>query len=127
MVRAFTVGYPPAYKKAIRIPGNGKAPSGAAFRTHEDAVAFIRGGKHGDATNLAAYEMELPKPYDECVTRDVRAAFMALHIFHQIERSQDKMAGCPICEAHALPEGDYPTDLLLVPTLFINPKTGEPA
>lgn len=37
MVRAWTLGFPPAYEKAVRISGNGKAPGGYIFQTGEVA------------------------------------------------------------------------------------------
>jgi len=57
-MRAWTLGFPPAYDEAVRIPGNSKMPGGYAFRTRDDAVAYVREHPR-EAGTYGPYEIEI--------------------------------------------------------------------
>ena len=74
-MRAWTLGYPPAYEKAIRISGNAKQPGGFAFRTREDAAHYAATHRH--ASTYAPYEMSLSDEFDR-VTKFVGDCYVLL-------------------------------------------------
>ena len=131
-MRAWTLGLPSAYEKAVRIPGNSKAPGGIVFRSREDALAWRE--EHGEERYLAhgttpsawePYEIELPcEPghLDEVISWDRRTVSAAFHSWHQKAVAFDMR--CAVCMDDKL-EGDLPHVALLVEARFINPDTGE--
>lgn len=124
-MRAWTLGYPPAYEHAIRVPGNAKAPGGYLFPTHEAAVEHTR--THLDAARYEPFEVELPRPYAECVTRTAEVAAQARHDWHR-DRGRWVMPECGVCEPRVLEAlRGIDHDVLVVSAPLINPDTGQPA
>ena len=120
-MRAFTLGYPGTYDQHVRTPGNGKAPGGYVFRTRQDAVAYR--DSHAEAARYEPYEMELPDRYELCVTDSAATAQAARHEWHTTrETPTEFMLQCGVCNG-TLHQLDC--DLLVVPTLFIDPDTGD--
>jgi len=66
-MRAWTLGFPPGYEAAVRMPGNAKMPGGYAFRTHEEAVKYVVNNPL-DAGRFQPYEMEIPGDDFDAVT-----------------------------------------------------------
>lgn len=123
-MRAWTLGYPPAYERNVRIPGNAKAPGGYLFRTKADAIHHA--ATHADAMRYGPYEIELPGTYEEAATRSYAEAAKARHRWHQTgDDAHPFMEACGVCVPRRFPELDH--DLLLVEALFINPDTGSAA
>ena len=124
-MRAWTLGYPPAYERALRMPGNGKAPGGYAFRNREEAEAYA--ASHAEAGRYAAWEMVLPASFEECTTRNFAVAAQARHLWHRADGDGDPaveyLRGCGLCEPWRYEVLDC--DLLTVVAPFINPDTGE--
>jgi hypothetical protein len=123
--RAWTLGYPPGYEKAIRTPGNGKAPGGYAFPTRAAATAYA--SSHPEAARYAPYEVEMPGTYAECTTRDQAAADVARHRWHTVSTDPDDpavefMPECGVCVPQESQSLEH--DLMLVVAPFINPDTG---
>ena len=100
-MRAFTLGYGPAYEKAIRMVGNGKAPGGYCFRTRDDAIQHSL--THDDAERFSPYEIEIPgDDYDAVTTDDFMAGARARHAWHttgdEAYPPTAYMKGCAVCE-----------------------------
>ncbi len=126
-MRAFTLGYPPVYERAVRMFGNAKAPGGYAFRTRKAAERYAR--SHAETGGYAAWEMELPDTFERCTTRDYLAAAEARHRWHLVGDGPDDpavpfMPECGVCAPRYVV---LDCDLLTVEAPFINPDTGEVA
>jgi hypothetical protein len=142
VTRAWTLGYPPAYDEAVRIPGNTKSPGGIVFSTAFEAVAWatIHADDEGHPADRgpgtwAPYQIELPNGWEQDTTTSRRDAWMAYHDWH--------LLGTDIAPRHRRPpvsfdmrcgicmgddaEGELPHQALRVEAAFINPDTGEPA
>ncbi len=130
-MRIWTLGYPPAYEKAVRIPGNSKAPGGFAFRTREDAEDYAR--THADAGRYAAWQMVINGSFEDCTTRNFMEAQFARHEWHQSDAKDGReqavayMPQCGVCNPDLVKLMPDPLDcdLLLSCAPFINPDTGE--
>ncbi len=120
-MRAWTLGYPPAYERAVRMPGNGKAPGGYAFRTRDAAEAYA--ASHAEAGRYAAWEMELPGTFSRCTSRDWWRVQRARHRWHTAGASPF-MPECGVCTGRY---EELDCDLTLVVAPFINPDTGKVA
>lgn len=142
-MRAWTLGLPAAYDKAVRIEGNGKAPGGIVFRTAREAVWWAQDPARDEESrpegshprDWAPYLLELPNGWEQDVSTNRRAVWMAFHDWH--------LLGTDIAPRHRRPpqaidlrcgicmgdddEGQLPHEALLVEAAFINPDTGEPA
>lgn len=119
-VKAFTLGYPPAYEKAVRIPGNAKAPGGYAFRTKADAEAYVAGHEDPSVRSYKPYAMLLPDTFEACTTRSFHKAAQARHGWHQSgPDAVDFMDACGICIPREI--ADLDCDLLLVSAPFVRP------
>jgi hypothetical protein len=117
MIRAWTLGFPPGYEKAIRIVGNAKAPGGYVFRTRDAAVEYA--ASHVEAERYAPYEIVLPGTYEEAVTTDYLAAAAARHAWHMSEPGAVlHMDACGICAPH---EVTLDCELLVIAAPFVNP------
>jgi hypothetical protein len=120
---AFTLGYPPAYEKAIRIEGNGKAPGGYVFRTRDEAAQYA--ASHAEANRYGVYAIILPRPFGKAATTDYMTAAMARHRWHTNTREAGAvpfMEQCGICIPR-VPTPVLDCHLLVVPAPFINPDT----
>lgn len=116
-MRAWTLGYPPAYERAIRIPGNAKAPGGYVFRTKKAALEHAR--THDDAVRYRPYRIELPGRYEDETTNDYQVAALARHDWH-LDQWITVMPTCGVCIPR--PQfGIMDHDLLLVAAPFVNP------
>lgn len=125
-MRAWTLGYPPAYERSVRIPGNAKAPGGYVFRTQKAAIRYA--AKHEEASRYAPYEIMLDD-YRQSVTRDYAVAATARHRWHTSTKAAGKsaarfMLACGVCYPRIMV---LDCDLLTVSAPFINPDTGKPA
>jgi hypothetical protein len=120
-VIAWTLGYPPAYDVAVRLPGNAKAPGGYAFRTKRDALHHV--ATHADAAHYRPYAIELDRPYEEAVTRDFLESAVARHAWHRADEPRGEgrpyMAACGICVPRQPAIGTLDHDLLLIEAPFV--------
>ena len=128
MTRAWTLGNRTGYERAVRMPGNAKAPGGYAFRSREEAEAYVRQGGY----EYGVWEMELPGSFDDCTTDSYAVAARARHAWHQQDAPASgrwpRLSGCGVCEPwRAALEGDLDCRLLTVVAPFVNPDTGEVA
>lgn len=121
-MKAWTLGYPPGYKEAIRIPGNSKAPGGYVFKTKREALEYVDANPI-EAGRYAPYRVELPGTWRECTTTSFRRAAKARHAWHRGVRAS--MPGCGVCNKNF--DHVLTCSLLLVSAPFINPDTGKPA
>jgi hypothetical protein len=124
-MRAWTLGYGPAYERAVRVPGNAKAPGGYAFRTKHEAERYARA--HAEDTVYEAWEMEIPgDDFLAATTQSWSKAAEARHRWHT--QGPDRRAFMPECHI-CVPTAPVDLDcrLLLVEAPLINPDTGEPA
>lgn len=93
MTPAWTLGFPPAYKEAIQIPGNTKAPGGYAFRTMGEAMVYSN--THEEAARYRPFRIYLPGTFEECTTTDFATAARARHVWHSEVR--EFMPECGVC------------------------------
>ena len=120
-MRAWTLGTPGHYERAVRVPGNAKAPGGYAFRTREEAERYNAEKCDG---RYAAWEMDIPgDDFDAATTDDYVKSARARHRWHTTGAgARPFMAACEVC----LPIDRVELDcrLLLVAAPLINPDTG---
>ena len=95
-MKAWTLGYPPAYEQATKIPGNAKAPGGYAFRTRMAALSYA--ASHAEAERYGPFPIYLPGTFDECTTTDYATAAQARHEWHSDVR--EFMPYCGVCINH---------------------------
>jgi len=75
---AYTIGHRASYDEGLReteplkkVGASPAYPGGGVWATPEEAAAFLQTEPHGIvAEDFSVYELELPKPWDECVSKE---------------------------------------------------------
>lgn len=118
--KAWTLGNPRGYERAVVLPGNAKAPGGYAFPTVDAARRYME--SHVEAWHYRIYPMWLPGTFEACTTAEYSVAAAARHQWHQAEPNpREHMPECGVCVPRDLVLDCH---LLTVEAPFIEPDAG---